>query len=63
MNYNFGEDTINYNYETVQEEQFPDPLNYLNSDFGIQNKQRNSLDDIVRPNEIPSSFTEEMTGQ
>ena len=38
MNYNFGEDIINYNYDTVQEEQFPNPLNYLNSDFGIQNK-------------------------
>jgi len=62
MNYNFGEDIINYNYETVQEDQFPNPLNYLNSDFDIQNKQRNSLDDIVRPNEIPSSFTE-MAGQ
>lgn len=38
MNYNFEEDIINYNYDTVQEEQFPNPLNYLNSDFGIQNK-------------------------
>ena len=62
MNYNFGEDIINYNYETVQEPQFENPLNYLDTDFGIQNKQRNSLDDIVRPNELPSSFTG-LTGQ
>ena len=58
MNYNFEEDTINYQFETAQETQFPDPLNYLDSDFAIQQRQRTSLDSIVRSEEIPSSFTD-----
>jgi len=62
MNYNFEEDIINYQFETAQETQYPNPLSYLNSDFGTPNRQRNSLDTIVRQNEIPSSFTE-ISGQ
>lgn len=58
MNYNFEEDIINYQFETAQEAQYPDPLDYLNNDFSTAQRQRTSLDSIVRSEEIPSAFTD-----
>ena len=58
MNYNFEEDIIGYQCETAHDAQYPDPLDYLKNDFSTAQRQRTSLDSIVRSEEISSGFTD-----
>ena len=51
MNYNF-EDQF-YPFQSVQENRYSDPLEYIDEEGGRPHRSRTSLDGIARAEEIP----------
>lgn len=58
MNYNFEEDIINYQFEPSNAAVFPNPLDYACNEDAPANRARNSLDSIIRHDEIPAAYVE-----